>query len=116
MYKRDTFCCFDIYEDVVNGEYVVFKKGSTIDELFRGDKEDTYEYVLENKPERKTIERINGRMKKRPKDIDKFVERVVNELCDEYPDIDLFDLCYAFQAQFMFQLSLRMVKESKPDA
>ena len=111
MYKRETFCGFDIYEDVVNGEYVVFKKGSTIDELFRGDKEDAYEYALYNKPQRKTIERVNGRMKERPKDISKFVERVVNELCDEYPDIDFFDLYYAFQAGFMYHLSGRMLKE-----
>ena len=112
MYKRETFCGFDIYEDVVNGEYVVFKKGSTIDELFRGDKGDVYEYALKNKPQRKPMERINGRYKDDLKGIDEFCEKVAVDLCEEYPDVDILDLENIFRRVFGFKLSLQLMKES----
>ena len=112
MYKRDTFCGFDIYEDVVNGEYVVYKKGDTIYDLFRGSKGDAYEYVLKNKPQRKPMERVNGKYKDHLKGIDEFCEKVAEDLCAKYPDIDILDLENIFRRVFGYKLSLLLMKES----
>lgn len=112
MYKRDTFCGFDIYEDVVNGEYVVFKKESTTDELFRGDKGDAYEYVLKNKLQRKPMERVNGRYKDKLEGMDEFCEKVVKDLCAKYPEVDILDLENIFRRVFGYKLSLQLMRES----
>lgn len=112
MYKRDTFCGFDIYEDVVNNEYVIFKKGDKIHDLFRGSKGDVYEYVLKNKIQRKPMERVNGRYKDKLEGMDEFCEKVAKDLCAEYPDIDILDLDNIFRRVFGYKLSLQLMKES----
>ena len=112
MYKKETFCGFDIYEDFINAEYVVFKKGDTIHELFRGDRGDAYDYIVKNKPQRKPMERVNGKYKDHLEGFDEFCEKVAEDLCAAYPDIDILDLENIFHRNFTYKLSMQLMKEN----
>ena len=62
---------------------------------------------------RQIIKRMpDGRLEKRPDDIDEFAKEVVKNLCNKYPDIDFFDLKYCFETSFNFEFTCRMAEES----
>ena len=42
MYYRETINGYDIYEDFINADWVLFEKGNTTNEIIRGNMETVY--------------------------------------------------------------------------
>lgn len=62
---------------------------------------------------RKTIPRNEkGQFVWTPKDIESFTQKVVDELCEIYPDIDLFELEFLFHKEISYVMSTRLLREA----
>jgi len=48
MYLRDSICGYDIYEDFINADWVLFRVGDIVCEILRGSKEEVYNKATEN--------------------------------------------------------------------
>ena len=63
--------------------------------------------------ERKTIPRNEkGQFIWIPKDMETFTQKVVDELCEKYPDIDLFELEFLFHRKISYAMSTRLLMEA----
>ena len=53
-----------------------------------------------------------GRYATVPESIDAYVERIADDYCDMFPDIDIIDLHYLFQSKLGFYMMRRLGRES----
>lgn len=62
---------------------------------------------------RRTIPRNEkGQFICEPKDMEMFTQRVVDELCDKYSDIDLLELELLFHKEISYAMSTRLLREA----
>ena len=62
---------------------------------------------------RKPLDRTSkGKYATVPESLDDYVERIANDYCNMFPDIDIIDLHYLFQSKFGFYMMRRLGRES----
>jgi hypothetical protein len=61
---------------------------------------------------RKPLERENGRYKKSLDKLELIAKDTVENVCKEYPDIDVIDLQFCFENVLRFEFAKKIVEES----
>lgn len=54
-----------------------------------------------------------GQYEYHPNGIEDFAKRVAKELCETYPNIDMFDLELIFNRQFTFAMTMELLRNIK---
>ena len=62
---------------------------------------------------RKPLERESGRYKQRLTKLELIAKNTVENVCNEYPDIDIIDLEFNFENSLKFQFARMMLEESE---
>lgn len=62
---------------------------------------------------RKPLEREFGRYTKSLDKLEIIAKNTVENVCNEYPDIDIIDLEFIFENKLRFQFAMKIVKESE---
>lgn len=61
---------------------------------------------------RKPLERNFGRYDQRPNKLELIAKDTVENICNEYPDIDIIDLEFIFEGLLKYQFARKIVEES----
>lgn len=62
---------------------------------------------------RKPLERENGRYKQYLNKLELIAKDTVENVCNEYPDIDIIDLQFLFENSLRFQFSKKILEENE---
>lgn len=61
---------------------------------------------------RKPLPRVRGKYAERLENINRYAEKVADELADLYPDVDIIDIEFQFEASLRFALTMKRNGES----
>ena len=59
---------------------------------------------------REPLERENGRFVNELPELREFAAKVVDDLCNKYPDVDIIDIRYCFELELPFQFTMAMME------